>query len=429
MKARWRWAPLLALAGVGAAPEGTLAQPPGTSFALSVASRPLLAALAGPAEGQGAYLTEPGREGWFRFERRPRAADIAADSGQALFVPGAGGTWVRIYSGKLDARWFGAQGDGASDDTAALQRAIDYVVKSGGGGIVVPPGVYNVTNLTIPAYPLAGGNSLKVIEISGTSMPVTQFGSVGSIPVSNAGTIIKSSAKTGGAILKVAASDGFGGFSGYHVVLEDLNFRTYDDPGIGAVDMGNASQLTAANLQIDTGIYPVQAARPTHGTSGLVTPRNDNAALTWLRNINITGYFNLLEVNEHTDADEINLGAGCNGLLFNAGYHASRFGRVLAYRVTTPVTFAGRHSFSIEQLDVEHSITAAEATDPADLSLGNGYQVTREDFRDPENAARGFVNWHVVQGNVGWVDRFIVNGAKNVQFRQLGKAAPPAGPG
>lgn len=423
MKTACLWAALLALAGIGAAPESAVAQPPRPVPVLSVASRPVLAGIAAPAEGQAAYLTEPGREGWFRFEPRARGTDIAADPAQALFVPGAGGTWVRIYSGKLDAKWFGAKGDGVADDTPALQRAIDHVSRAG-GGIVIPPGVYSVTNLTIPAYPLAEGNSLKVIEITGTSMPVTQFGSIMSFPVSNAGTIIKSSATTGGALLKVASSSGFGGFSWYHVVLEDLNFRTYDNPRIGAVDMGNAGQLTAVNLQIDSGIYPVQASRPTHGTSGLVTPRNNNAALTMLRSISISGYYNLLEVNEHTNADGINLGAGWHGLLFNDGYHASRLGRVLAYRVNTPVAFAGGHSFSIEQLDIEHSIAAAEATNPADLSVGNGYQVTQEDFRDVANGARGYVNWHVVQGNVGRVDTFTVNGGKNVQFRQLGKPVP-----
>ena len=95
-------------------------------------------------------------------------------------------------------------------------------------------------------------------------MPVTQFGSVMRFPVSNAGTVIKSTATSGGAILKVAPAPGFADFSWYHVVLKDLNFRTYDNPRISAVDMANASQLTAINLQIDCGVYSVVApGRPT----------------------------------------------------------------------------------------------------------------------------------------------------------------------
>ena len=132
----------------------------------------------------------------------------------------------------------------------------------------------------------------------------------------------------------------------------------------------------------------------------------------------------MLEVNEHTDADEINLGSGTNGLLFHSANHASRIGRVMAQRVTRPVAFDGRHSFSIEQLDIEHSITAAGATNPADLGVGNGYQVTQADFSDPSNFARGFVNWHVVKGNVGPDDLFTIDGAAQVQFRQLGEAIP-----
>lgn len=424
MDLRGLWLALAALSGLGAA-VGAHGQP---SPALSVRSRAALAAIASPADGEAVFLSEPGREGWFRFERDPRSAGVEADPAQALFVAAAGGRWARIHSGRLDVRWFGAKGDGVADDTAALQRAIDYVAKGAGGGLIAPPGVYKVTNLTLPAYPVAAGNALKVVEISGSGMPVTQFGSAMGFPPSRSGTIIQSSARSGGAILKVAPAEGFQQFSWYHVVLEDLNFRTYDDPRIAAVDMGNASQLTAVNLQIDTGVYSVNAARPTGGTSGLVTPRNNNAALTLLRSISISGYHNLLEVNEHTNGDAINLGAGLRGLVFNEAHHASRLGRVLVYRVTVPVSFTGAHSFSIDQLDIEHSITAAEATDPSDLGVGNGYQVTEEDFRDPASLGRGFVNWHVVQGNVGRVDGFRINGAKRVQFRQLGAPAVAGDP-
>ena len=42
---------------------------------------------------------------------------------------------------------FGAIGDGQSNDTAALQEAIDKCNKNAGGEVVVPPGVYRISTL------------------------------------------------------------------------------------------------------------------------------------------------------------------------------------------------------------------------------------------------------------------------------------------
>lgn len=46
-------------------------------------------------------------------------------------------------------RDFGAKGDGVTDDTTAIQRAINAVHYQGGGTIVFPPGIYVVTSVTL----------------------------------------------------------------------------------------------------------------------------------------------------------------------------------------------------------------------------------------------------------------------------------------
>jgi Pectate lyase superfamily protein len=49
----------------------------------------------------------------------------------------------------VDIRSTGATGNGVTDDTAAVQSAVDQVIAAGGGVVRVPPGTYMVTSVTI----------------------------------------------------------------------------------------------------------------------------------------------------------------------------------------------------------------------------------------------------------------------------------------
>lgn len=47
---------------------------------------------------------------------------------------------------QYDVTEFGAIGDGKTDDTDAIQRAIDACRENGGGVVFVPPGQYVVSD-------------------------------------------------------------------------------------------------------------------------------------------------------------------------------------------------------------------------------------------------------------------------------------------
>jgi hypothetical protein len=63
----------------------------------------------------------------------------------------------------VDVRTTGATGDGTTDDTAAIQGAVDLVTSAGGGVVTFPPGTYMVTTVNIgPGMTLVGqGGILK----------------------------------------------------------------------------------------------------------------------------------------------------------------------------------------------------------------------------------------------------------------------------
>lgn len=67
------------------------------------------------------------------------ASDTTTDNDGTILQPTAGGTgrWLRQYQPPVDVRWFGAKGDGATDDTSELQAAFDTVES-----VLIPTGTY-----------------------------------------------------------------------------------------------------------------------------------------------------------------------------------------------------------------------------------------------------------------------------------------------
>jgi hypothetical protein len=313
----------------------------------------------------------------------------------------------------FDARAYGAVGDDATDNTEAFSRCLAAVVAAGGGRMTLPTGVFRGRIIVPPVGRPAP--SWISIEIIGAKEPVPVFGTVGDFPLRNQGTIIKSVAETGPAVISAPrpASALYGGFSAVYVILRDLEVRTSDNPGINGVDLSLAMQAKLENVFINTGVYNVQASRPTHGTKGLITPACNNAALTILRQVVVTGYHTGIVVNEHTDADNLVVASNTRGLEFAQAHHASRLGRVGAYRNTCHVAISGACGFSIEQLNTEFP-------GRGQTNERNAWQTLVCDVEDPRNLANADLNFWAVQGNVGAVPNFILQGGANIRARRIG---------
>ena len=307
---------------------------------------------------------------------------------------------------------YGAVGDDKTDNTEAFSACIKAIIDAGGGRMYLPDGVYR-GRIIIP-----GTKKWITVKIAGEGEPTPVFGTIGAFPFQKNGTILKCLDKSGPAVIYADNKPEklYGIFSGINVVLRNLDVRTYDNPGISGIDMGKAAQCKIENVFINTDIYSVQASKPTHGTSGIITPACSNGAWTVLRNVVVTGYHNGIVVNEHTDADSIVVASNVNGLNFVQAHHASRFARVGTYRNTHQVTVSGRHGFSIEQMNTE--MPGAGQT-----NAGNAWQTLVSDINDPKNLGIADINYWVVEGNVGAVDKFIKNGGSSIRTRRIGSAS------
>ncbi|MEF3312391.1 glycosyl hydrolase family 28-related protein [Paenibacillus sp. GYB004] len=93
-----------------------------------------------PEEGRVYYVTDDKRAGPFVYVPGDTAS---ADNGGTVLVSSAGARFKRLFDGPLNVRWFGAKGDGVTDDGPAIQSAID----AGGARshIYFPQGSYRIT--------------------------------------------------------------------------------------------------------------------------------------------------------------------------------------------------------------------------------------------------------------------------------------------
>ncbi len=315
----------------------------------------------------------------------------------------------KIESRSFNVLDYGAVGDDKTDNTMAFSACLEAVIEAGGGRVFLPAGIYR-GNIIIP-----GTKTWMTIEIVGESEPTPVFGTILSFSLQTNGTIVKSLAESGPAVISASNTPEtmYMTFSGVYVVLRNLDVRTYDNPSINGIDLQHAAQCKIENVFINTDVYNVQASEPTYGTSGLITPACNNGALTILRNVAVTGYHTGILVNEHTDGDNINLASNINGLEFVFAHHASRFGRVGAQRCTHAIAVTGKHGFSIQQLDIE--IAGKGQTDSK-----NEWQATAYNINDPDNLGIADINYWVVEGGVGAVEKFTRNGGNLIHARRIG---------
>lgn len=90
------------------------------------------------------FVADSGKEGWFLYDPEDTAS---ADDTGTVIVSASGARYKRVIRDEpLNVRWFGAEGDGSTDDTAVIQRALDTVPASG-GTVLVPDGVYMINAL------------------------------------------------------------------------------------------------------------------------------------------------------------------------------------------------------------------------------------------------------------------------------------------
>lgn len=351
-----------------------------------------------------------------------------AAAGRLPVANGSGGiTW------KAGLDWFNVEDYGAvhnnsTDDTAAIQAAIDAAEAAGGGVVYFPAGIYIIGGALQDG---SGANAqllLPSVDIyDDPQMGITLLGEFQqSHAVSVVGTI---QAATGGAILKSTLNAGAGGalLGGYGPVgtyenftfltvhIENLTFQMPNNPVLSALNLGKVTGVELINVWCNTGEFSGPLTEPTTATSwGIILPKENNSAWNVLRGVSIHGFYNGLQVNEHTDGDQVNIGACKKALVFLAGGASSRFGRLhVGWSPRVLVFEGGAHYVVIDELNIE-SYGGDPSTwhDPVYI------------IDDANNYGYGWVWWHRSESGTGVIHDFEKNGGTNLDAFEIGVDTP-----
>ncbi len=125
----------------------------------------------------GYYSKNDGGGGVFVFD----AYSVAADNGGTVIAPSQGdGRWIRQCElSSLDIKWFGARGDGASNDHDAIQAAVD-ALPADGGEIYFPAGDFrcgSTVTVGISGVRVRGEGwfSSHLRRLNDTNVPLLKF--------------------------------------------------------------------------------------------------------------------------------------------------------------------------------------------------------------------------------------------------------------
>ena len=97
----------------------------------------------------------------------------STDNGGTILVDSTGRRWHRVFTGEINAAWFGAVGDNATDNAIALQSAINYTI-SCKSSLYIPTGTYLVSAGLVVTT--SGGRS---VSIRGEGMGLTNIKQTG----------------------------------------------------------------------------------------------------------------------------------------------------------------------------------------------------------------------------------------------------------
>ncbi|WP_282189128.1 glycosyl hydrolase family 28-related protein [Maribellus sp. YY47] len=272
---------------------------------------------------------------------------------------------------------YGAKGDARSDDTQAIQAAINAAAEKG-GVVYFPNGVYNIAGPVIDSLdgleclsqlyiPHSDKTNSKNIVFQGETAPEFELQGIVNAPPSTNGAILLSSIISDdprhAVIAMQKGPDGSWSQWNYTTPsFKDLGVRTSTTKdstpvinSMNGINLRYASKCYFDNVLIDTNGPLSESLDPAPGKStGLITPEINNHALVRIGMIRIGGYACGFKFSEHMVGQDIQI-VCCNvGMLSEASHHSSSIQTLEIECCCYPVVFNPGHNLFVANYNTEH---------------------------------------------------------------------------
>ncbi|MFL0251415.1 glycosyl hydrolase family 28-related protein [Clostridium neuense] len=281
------------------------------------------------------------------------------------------------------------KGDGITDDTQALQAAINYLASNGGGKLFFPKGIYLLNGslqdadnynsiIKLPLVDAINDNPIT-IELIGVNIPATAYPEPegNGTPPTHSGAILYSTVQGSGGLPSIIA--------GHKTLWSDITFvaknlviRQINNSTLNALELQHIANVIIQNVVFDLDVKTTQIVRG-NGIA-LDLPTLQNYALVRVRNVYILGYTVAIQHSEHADLDNVFAQYCSIGLQITAGYHAIHYGKLLFQSTDTAINAIGKAYIYGGVIDIENGTTI---------------------INDPNNYLWGSIFIHHVTGNVG----------------------------
>jgi hypothetical protein len=342
--------------------------------------------------------------------------------------------------GTYSAANYGAKGDGVTDDTAAIQAAINACAAGGGGTVSFAPGTYYLgtapsgygagytTDKAILKLPALTGGSGAQAQISIRLMgpcppPSIAWGAGLALPPAAAGATLLTdqvdAAGSGAAgVIGLAApttsmlSTGTDYFSAISVEIADLAIRTYANPQISGIRLDRAANASIRNVTVGAATLTTATwPQPTYsGSVGVSTPGKNNGARVSLDDVLVVSFYTGFALGEHARAGNLGAFQCIQGCYLQATNHPITIQYLLTQTCTNHLVIDQAGTVA---LDIGMHATEVKTASDSGLSW---ITSTPKAITDAGNKGYGRINYHNIFGSAG----YSVSGGTNLTLLSCG---------
>lgn len=349
--------------------------------------------------------------------------------GRVITVGMTGAQFIAALNniGKVyDVTDYGAVHNGSTDDTVAIQAAINAAVTAGGGVVYFPIGIYVIagalqTNIGGVNYksqlyiPQVNYDSTTrcAIKLMGEVQPnFLQSLGINSVVTPTSGVILKStlvsSTPYSYVIASIGASGNFDSNNYNDCSAENIQIQLTPD-GSSRLTLGGIGFNNAANALVRrVSVFPynfnlVNSGIPQNNCIGIAMPKENCEHINVVEDCNVGGFESGFLCGEHTSL--IDTVANCckYGYNFGTNSHHVRGARIATFWCQNDIYFSGSAYVKINGLQTEWA------------SQGKWYDDAYV-ILDANNYGHGEISYSVVEHNVGFNNaRFNKSGGTKLQ--------------